>query len=136
MGRLRTNLGATSNTDGPAWNAAYRLDWGLVVGARLKRLRTARDLRLVDSGRLVPKPGGGTYGATFMFRLERGWTTPSLYVYIRLAEQLGVQPGRLLGEEGFEREHTPEQELILRFVEHLGINDEEALARLARPSDL
>ena len=80
--------------------------------------------------RRVPKPEGGQYSGGYFSRLERGWTSPPLYVYVALAEAFEVQPGELLGVEEFDREFSPEQRMLLRVVEQMGLEPHEAAARL------
>ncbi len=64
--------------------------------------------------------------------MERGWTSPPLYVYLRIAEALELRPGELLGLETFDRELSPEQLLLVKVVEEMGLSAEEAIARLAQ----
>jgi transcriptional regulator with XRE-family HTH domain len=118
-------------TDGEGWRKDYKLEWGEIVGLRVRRLRKARDWALNDLQARVPKPGGGRYSAGYFSRVERGWTSPPLYVYVRIAEALEVDPSALLGPEPFDHEHDPEQLLLLKVVERMGLSVEEAIARLA-----
>jgi len=129
MGRHPANVMSQGDM-GPRWSARYRLEWGEIVGGRVRRLRLARGWRLHDLSGRVPKPEGGWYSPGYFSRLERGWTTPSMYVYIATAQALEIAPGKLLGEEQLEQELTPEQALLLRFLQRAGIEPEEAIARL------
>ena len=117
-------------TDGERWARRYRVEWGEVIGHRVRRLRQARGWALKDVVHNVPKPEGGQYSGGYFSRLERGWTSPPLYVYVALAEALGVAPGELLGVEELDREFSPEQRMLLGVVEQLGLEPHEAAARL------
>jgi transcriptional regulator with XRE-family HTH domain len=134
MGRHQTVVSgwAGGPRDGEGWSKAYKLEWGEVVGHRVRRLRQAREWALHDLQKRVPKPGGGRYSGGYFSRVERGWTSPPLYVYLRIAEALEIEAGALLGLETFDRELGPEQLLLLKVVERMGLTPEEAIARLAQ----
>jgi transcriptional regulator with XRE-family HTH domain len=134
MGRHQTVVSgwAGGPGDGDGWSKAYKLEWGEVVGHRVRRLRQARGWKLHDLQGRVPKPAGGRYSGGYFSRVERGWTSPPLYVYLRIAEALELKPGELLGLEAFDRELSPEQVLLLKVVEEMGLSAEEAIARLAQ----
>ena len=109
------------------------MDWGQVVGSRVRRLRTSSRLAARrPRGAVLQARSAATDDGTYISRLERGWTTPSLFVYIQVADALEIPAGRLLGEEGLERTLSSDQELLLRLVEHLGLTPEQAAARLCR----
>lgn len=129
MGRHRTDVGYLTG-GGPAWSRRYRCEWGEVVGARVRRLRQAKGLTLRALAANLPRPDGGTYSASFLSRLERGYASPPLWVYVLLAEQLEVQPGRLLGLEGFEREVDEAELALVRALRRLEIAPDEAIARV------
>ena len=114
MGRKQAYVSgfAGGPLDGPGWARPYRIEWGEVVGHRVRRLRQARGWALHEIAREVPKPEGGHYSAGYFSRLERGWASPPLYVYVALALALGVRPGELLGIEELDREFTPEQRML------------------------
>jgi transcriptional regulator with XRE-family HTH domain len=136
MGRKQTVVEgfAGGPTDGSEWSRAYRLEWGEVVGHRIRRLRQARGWALKDVAARVAKPEGGRYSLGYFSRLERGWTSPPLYVYVAIARAFGVQPGDLLGVEELDREFNAEQRMLLRLVEELGLAPHEAAARLVAGS--
>ena len=113
------------------WRHPYYDEWGEVVGGRVRRLRQERGWTLNDLAEAVPKPEGGFYSGGFFSRLERGWTSASLYVYIHAAAQLHAKPGALLGADDVQKPLTPGQDALLRFVERMGIEPAEAMARLA-----
>ncbi len=76
-----------------------------------KRLRELRAERLVSQDTLALATG---IHPTAIGRFERGDREPRLRSILRLAEGLGVKPGRLLDDLG-ERRLTPEE-----FEEHFG----------------
>ena len=133
MGRKETTIGAWSGgtSDRSEWLQGYRVEWGEVVGHRVRRLRTARGWRLSDLRESVRKPDGGSYSGGYFSRMERGWTSPPLYAYIATATALEVGPGELLGLEDFDREISREQRMLLAVVERLGLSPDEAVARIA-----
>src|SRR3954449_13374878 len=116
---------------GPRWADPYYQEWAVVVGDRIRRLRQDRGWSLIELSRRVPKPEGGLYSAGHFSRLERGWGSAPLYVYIVIAEVLEVDPGVLLGPDEVQREIAPAEGVLLRFLERVGIDPEEAIARLA-----
>ncbi len=132
MGRKQTIVSGISGgpDDGNGWARAYKMEWGEVVGHRVRRLRTARGWALRDLQQRAVKPEGGRYSAGYFSRLERGWTSPPFYVYVKVAAALEVHPGELLGVEEFDRSLTREQAVLLRVVERLGLTPDEAIARL------
>lgn len=135
MGRLKTNVsGVSRDSDGPGWQSRYRSEWAEVVGGRVRRLRQGRGWTLRQLAERLPKPEGGCYSAGYCSRLERGWGSPPLWVYIELARVFDVAPGKLLGVEDVEHVVSAEQGLLLRFLDRMGIEPAEALARIARPS--
>lgn len=98
MGRQDTAAGGFNITrPGAGWHACYREEWAGVVGGRIRRLRTARGMTLGQLVARVPKPGGGYYSGGYLSRIERGWGSAPLYVYVSSAHALGTEPGRLLG---------------------------------------
>jgi transcriptional regulator with XRE-family HTH domain len=131
MGRHRTNVWSPFTLDHVGWRAPYRRPWALVVGDRVRRLRTARRWTLQDLAFAVRKPEGGHYSAAFVSRLERGWSSPPLYAYLVVAEALEVPPGKLLGRGELERELTPGEGVLVMFLKRMGITPEEAVVRLA-----
>ena len=102
------------------------------MGDRIRRLRNDRGWSLAELARRVWKPDGGHYSAGYFSRVERGWASAPLYVYLAIADVLEVKPGILLGADEATKEFTAEQRLLLGFLEAAGIEPGEALARLAR----
>ena len=133
MGRLKTNVSSAPGDHGPGWALRYRIEWGGVVGGRIRRLRLSRGWTLWELSGQVSKPEGGFYSPGYFSRMERGWASPPLWVYVRLADVFGVSPGKLLGVEDLERAVSPEQEVLLGFLERMGIEPLEAITRLAEP---
>jgi transcriptional regulator with XRE-family HTH domain len=133
MARKQTGIGHWTGESGDRseWLRAYRLEWGEVIGLRVRRLRKAREWTLQDLRAKVRKPDGGSYSGGYFSRMERGWTSPPLYAYIATAEALEVEAGELLGSAAFEQELTAEQRLVLAVIERLGLSADEAIARIA-----
>lgn len=107
------------------------LEVAVVVGDRIRRTRLERGVRLLDLARDVNKPGGGHYSASHFSRLERGWANATLYVYLKIADRLEVDPWHLFAADEVGREARPEELFLLRFLRRSGISPEEALARIA-----
>lgn len=63
---------------------------GLAFGSALRQLRRARGL--TQEGLALV----GGFDRTYPSLLERGLRTPTLSVLFRLAEALGIEPGRLV----------------------------------------
>jgi hypothetical protein len=78
------------------------------------------------------RPDGGHYSPGFLSRLERGWASPPLWVYIVLAERFDVAPGRLLGPDDVAMEISEAEVTLLRLLRRLRIEPDEAIARLVR----
>lgn len=133
MGRHPTNVTSFWRSGGPRWADPYYREWTVVVGDRIRRLRQDRGWTLGDLGSRVPKPEGGYYSIGYFSRLENGWGSAPLYVYIVVAEAFGVDPGLLLGSDEAQREVTPPEAFLLRFLKRAEIDPEEAIARLALP---
>lgn len=66
---------------------------GNTVGSRLRGLREARDLSQIALGEMVGA------GQSTISEIERGVTSPSVELLIRLARHFEVQPGYFLDEE-------------------------------------
>jgi transcriptional regulator with XRE-family HTH domain len=103
----------------------------VVVGDRIRRLRQARGWALHELARRVRKHEGGHYSAGYFSRLERGWASAPLYVYLVIAGALEVEPGVLLGPDEVQRELAPEEAVLLRLLRRSGIEPGDAIARLA-----
>jgi transcriptional regulator with XRE-family HTH domain len=133
VGRHQTDIGSFRRKDGPRWSDAYYREWSVVVGDRARRLRQARGWALKDLSHRVHKPEGGHYSLGYFSRLERGWSSAPLYVYLALAEALGVQAGVLLGPDEVQLEVSAAERALLRYLERAGIDPIDAITRLALP---
>jgi transcriptional regulator with XRE-family HTH domain len=131
VGRHLTSILSLGDA-GPEWSRRYRCEWGEVVGGRVRRLRTAQGLSLARMVAGFQRPDGGHYSPGFLSRLERGWASPPLWVYIVLAERFGVEPGRLLGPDHVATEVSEAELTLLRVLRRLGIEPDEAITRLVR----
>ena len=80
----------------------------------------------------MPKPEGGGYSGGYFSRLERGWASAPLYVYLSIAAVLEVAPGVLLGMDEWQRAVSAGQRALLRFLEAAEIEPEVAIVRLAQ----
>jgi hypothetical protein len=78
----------------------------------------------------IPRPDGRFYSSSFFSRLEHGWGTPPLWVYVTLAERFDVHPGVLLGPEEVTREWTESELTLLRVLRRMNIDPEEAIVTL------
>jgi transcriptional regulator with XRE-family HTH domain len=129
MGRHLTSIRSVGDP-GPEWSRRYRCEWGEVVGGRVRRLRVAHGLTLAQMAGSFQRPDGGHYSPGFLSRLERGWASPPLWVYVVLAERFGVEAGRLLGPDHVATEFGEAELTLLRLARRLRIEPDEAIARL------
>lgn len=97
----------------------------------MRRLRKARELTLWQLAELVDRPYGGSYHGGYFSRLERGWASAPLYVYLAVADVFEVAAGRLLGPDDAQRDLTDAEMTMVKFVRRLGIEPDEAIARIA-----
>ncbi len=102
----------------------------MVVGRRVRKLRQARGWTLDGLSEHVHRPDGRRYSVTTFSRLERGSAGSPLYVYLQLADALGIAPGRLLGEDEALLEVSAAEMMLLATVRELGFAPHEALAQL------
>jgi transcriptional regulator with XRE-family HTH domain len=131
MGRHLTQILSVGDA-GPEWSRRYRCEWGEVVGGRVRRLREARGLTLAQVAGSFQRPDGGHYSPGFLSRLERGWASPPLWVYVVLAEHFDVEPGRLLGPDHVATGISEAEVMLLRLLRRLRVEPDEAIARLVR----
>jgi len=66
------------------------MDWRVIVGTNILKLRKRRGLSQEELA------GDAEIDVTYLRGIERGRRNPSLMVMVRLAEQLGVHPAKLL----------------------------------------
>ena len=87
-------------------------------------------MTLYDLTREISKPEGGHYSAGYFSRLERGFASAPLYVYLAIAAVFDVDPGVLLGADAACLDTTEAEIVLLRCLRELGLEPHEALARL------
>lgn len=107
-------------------------DYTRMVGARLRRLRTAADLTQAETVGAVERPRGGRYSTGLLSRMEHGWANPPMFVYVHVAEALGTDPAQLLGPEPGAGSPAPGELRLLEALRSAGINAEAALSLLLR----
>jgi transcriptional regulator with XRE-family HTH domain len=136
MGRHRLYVGPHERgfIGPPRPSDATYCEWAVVIGDRVRRLRKARDWTLVDFARAVYRPGGGHYSPSYFSRLERGWATSPMYVYVAVAEALDVEAGALFGSDDVQKEVSDSEMTLVRCLRGLGIAPDEALVRLTSSS--
>lgn len=105
-------------------------EWGAMVGGRIRRLRRHRRATLQQLGRALERPNGSFHSAGFVSRLERGRASAPLYVYLAIADALGVDPGVLLGPESATLEFTEAEAVLVRTLRDVKIAPHEVLVRL------
>jgi hypothetical protein len=74
-------------------------DYSRLLGARVRRLRNELALTQFETVELVEHPRGGRYSTGLLSRIEKGWANPPLFVYIHIAEVLGLEPENLMGPD-------------------------------------
>jgi transcriptional regulator with XRE-family HTH domain len=102
----------------------------MVVGGRIRRLRQREEMTLYGLAEQIFRPDGGRYSAGFFSRLERGWASPPLWVYVVIAERFGVEPARLLGPDDAYKPVGEGEMTLVRTLRRVGMSPEEAIARL------
>jgi transcriptional regulator with XRE-family HTH domain len=68
------------------------MDWKALVGANIRKLRVRKKLSQEQLAH------DSEIDLTYLGGIERGKRNPSLLVLVRIADQLGVHPSRLLAE--------------------------------------
>lgn len=117
----------------PRWNDPEYTEWSAMVGDRVRRLRLARDLTLVQLAAIVERAAHGSYSPGYLSRLERGYATAPLRAYLEIAVALEVAPGRLLGSDELEREVSEAEMTLISLIRRLELAPDEAIARLVGP---
>jgi len=110
----------------------HRTGHSVLIGQRLRRIREARGLTQGQAMRRVKRPGGAAYSQPLLSRMEAGYTSTPLYVYLHVAEVYRVHPGRLLGPEEADKTVGEAEMALIEFLRRLGISPSEAMARLVR----
>jgi transcriptional regulator with XRE-family HTH domain len=113
------------------WELLYRTPYSEMIGARIRRARTSRDLTQGSLLAKVGRPSGGVYSNGLLSRIEKGYANSPLYVYMHVAEALDLEPGRLMGSDETQKPISEAEMTLLRFLRRLGMRPDEAIARLA-----
>lgn len=107
------------------------LEVAYVVGGRIRMLRLDRGLLLRDLADKIIRPETGEgYSVSYLSRLERGWANAPLYVYLRIAEALGVDEWSLFARDEVAKEVSAAEMVLVRFLRETNTPAERALARL------
>ncbi len=101
-----------------------------MIGGRIRRLRQSRGLTLVQVAGQIMRPDGGHYSHGYLSRLERGWASAPLHLYLSLAEVLDIDPGRLLGPDDCQVEVSEAELSLIACLREIGLAPHQALARL------
>jgi transcriptional regulator with XRE-family HTH domain len=112
------------------WELLYRTPYSEMIGARVRRARSIRDLtqrRLLDR---VDRPRGGTYSTGLLSRIEKGYANSPLYVYMHIAAALELDPGRLMGSDDTQKPISEAEMTLIRFLRRAAIKPDLAIARL------
>ena len=75
--------------------------------------------------------GGRRYTHGYFSRIERGYASAPMYVYLAIADALEVHPGRMMGPDDAEREASPEEMTLVGFIRLQGIEPAAAIHVLA-----
>jgi len=131
MGRHDIYLRGLARPPGaPRWSDPYFCEWSAVVGGRIRRRRRDRGWTLKELSGSVHKPEGGHYSGGYFSRVERGWASAPLYVYLAIADVLEVEPGRLLGPDDVQKPVSDAELTLLRVLRRIELAPDEAIARL------
>jgi transcriptional regulator with XRE-family HTH domain len=79
----------------------------------------------------VERPRGGSYSNGLLSRIEKGYANSPLYVYMHLADALGLDPGRLMGSDETQKPISEAEMTLIRFCRRTRIAPDEAIAVLA-----
>ena len=94
QGVIRPRRDAAKNESAGVPSAAVYSDLELRVGKRLRELRTAKGLSLVDLAKAADVSVGN------LSEIERGLAIPSIRTFCLLSSALGIGPGWLLEQSG------------------------------------
>ena len=118
--------------DQERWDLFYRTRYSEMVGARVRRARTGRELTQKQLLERVRHPRGTRYSKGLLSRIEKGYANSPLYVYVHLAAALELEPGRLMGSDETQKPISEAEMTLVRFLRRVGVRPDEALATLAR----
>jgi transcriptional regulator with XRE-family HTH domain len=108
-----------------------KTDYTELVGLRVRRLRQARGWTQRELVARVPGPRGGQYSSGLVSRVENGYANPPIFVYVHVAEALGLEPEALMGAEDLQRPVNEAELTLLRYLRAVQMEPHEALLRLA-----
>jgi transcriptional regulator with XRE-family HTH domain len=114
------------------WELMYKTAYTVMVGLRLRRIREGRNLTQNQAASRTRRKRGGPYSQGFLSRLEAGYASAPLYSYIDFADTYELDPARVLGGEDADRKVGEAELALIKFLRHLGITPDQAMARLAR----
>lgn len=112
-----------------------KTDYTELIGLRVRRLRQAHGWTQRELIHRIERPRGGRYSAGLITRVENGFANPPMFVYVHLAEVLGLEPEELMGREDLQRSVSESEMTLLRYLRAVGIEPHEALARVATASE-
>jgi transcriptional regulator with XRE-family HTH domain len=113
------------------WELFYRTPYSEMVGARLRRTRVGRDLTQARLLEEVQHPRGARYSSGLLSRIEKGYANSPLYVYVHLADALGLDPGRVMGSDETQKPISEAEMTLVRFLRRAAIKPDKAIALLA-----
>ena len=120
---------------GPGGFDPEHCQWAVVVGDRIRRLRVARGWTLKDLSLKIVRPDGYHYTIGYFSKLERGWASAPLYVYLSIAAAFDMDGGRLLGPDSAMLEASEAEMTVVQTMRELGIEPHAALAQLVQARD-
>jgi transcriptional regulator with XRE-family HTH domain len=134
MGRplLYPDWQTRADRGGPKYRDVTFCEWSGVIGDRMRRLRRIRDLTLEDMTLRVRRPDSPRlYTHSYFSRIERGYASAPMYVYLAIAHALEVHPGRLMGADDAERDASADEMTLVEYVRLAGIAPSVAIHVLA-----
>lgn len=126
------NANAKPLDDQTRWELFYRTRYSEMVGARVRRARSGRDLTQKKLLERVEHPRGTRYSKGMLSRIEKGYANSPLYVYVHLAAALELEPGRLMGSDETQKPISEAEMTLIRFLRRVGVKPDAAIAALAQ----